>query len=222
MGSGKRITRSLKYHGKDKHVREILEFHPSRDALVDREGQVVTKELIETDPLCMNLDPGGRGAKIRDDQTDAKLSAKLKEIWSDPDKRKAMGEKVAEWWTDDRKAKQSSLKRKQHEDPKVIKNISVGTKEALSKPAAKRNMSEAKVKNWEDPEYRQKQIAAQNAGKVAESYSEKQRAAKLGEKNPNFGSMWIHSAEQKKSMRISSADPIPAGWEKGRKIYKVA
>jgi hypothetical protein len=197
-----------------------LEFLPTREALKLREAEIVNEELLARQE-CMNLTLGG-GGDSHNANTPEKISAKLKEVWSDLDKRKVMGEKVAEWWTDDRKAKQSSLKRKQHEDPKVIKNISVGTKEALSKPAAKRNMSEAKVKNWEDPEYRQKQIAAQNAGKVAESYSEKQRAAKLGEKNPNFGSMWIHSAEQKKSMRISSADPIPAGWEKGRKIYKVA
>ena len=60
FGSGKRITRSIKKHGKDRHSKEILEFLPSRTDLKDREKQLITEE-IRTDPLCMNIAPGGGG-----------------------------------------------------------------------------------------------------------------------------------------------------------------
>ncbi|QQM13881.1 SegB-like homing endonuclease [Acinetobacter phage Morttis] len=41
-----------------------------------------------------------------------------------------------------------------------------------------------------------------------------------GEKNSQFGKMWIHSLELRKSTRINKTDPIPEGWNKGRKMFK--
>ncbi|EQA7786718.1 hypothetical protein ACX818_001309 [Acinetobacter baumannii] len=41
-----------------------------------------------------------------------------------------------------------------------------------------------------------------------------------GEKNSQFGKMWIHNLELKKSTRINKNDPIPEGWNKGRKMFK--
>lgn len=60
FGSGKIITASIKKHGKDRHVKEILEFLPSREALKLREKELVNEELIG-DKLCMNLKLGGEG-----------------------------------------------------------------------------------------------------------------------------------------------------------------
>lgn len=41
-----------------------------------------------------------------------------------------------------------------------------------------------------------------------------------GEKNSQFGKMWIHSLEERKSKRINNNEPIPTGWMKGRKMFK--
>ncbi|AWY10288.1 putative Seg-like homing endonuclease [Acinetobacter phage AM101] len=41
-----------------------------------------------------------------------------------------------------------------------------------------------------------------------------------GEKNSQFGKMWIYSLELKQSKRINKHDPIPVGWNKGRKMFK--
>lgn len=60
FGSGKRLWYSINYHGKDKHIKEILEFLPDRESLTAREKELVCKELIE-DILCMNLKVGGTG-----------------------------------------------------------------------------------------------------------------------------------------------------------------
>ena len=39
-----------------------------------------------------------------------------------------------------------------------------------------------------------------------------------GVNNSQFGSMWIFSENEKKSKKIFKGDPIPEGWEKGRKM----
>jgi hypothetical protein len=60
FGSGTRISRSVKKHGKEGHIKEILEFLPSYEALKLREKELVNEELL-VDRLCMNIVPGGEG-----------------------------------------------------------------------------------------------------------------------------------------------------------------
>jgi len=60
FGSGKRITRSIKKHGKEAHQKEILEYLPDRESLKAREMQIVNIELLE-DKNCLNLKLGGGG-----------------------------------------------------------------------------------------------------------------------------------------------------------------
>lgn len=60
LGSGKRLRNSIRKYGPENHSKDILEFLPTREALVLREIEIVTKELI-ADDLCMNLKEGGTG-----------------------------------------------------------------------------------------------------------------------------------------------------------------
>jgi hypothetical protein len=60
FGSGKYLKSSIRYHGIDKHTKEIVEFLPCRSSLKQRELELVTEECIN-DPLCMNLKLGGEG-----------------------------------------------------------------------------------------------------------------------------------------------------------------
>ena len=60
MGSGKRLWYSINYHGKENHVKEILEYLPSRKLLKKRERELVSKELVGEE-LCLNLKVGGEG-----------------------------------------------------------------------------------------------------------------------------------------------------------------
>lgn len=66
FGSGKRLWFSINYHGKENHVKEILEFLPSRQSLKEREKEIVNKELIG-EALCMNLQEGGGGGFISEE-----------------------------------------------------------------------------------------------------------------------------------------------------------
>ena len=60
LGSGKKLWHSINYHGKENHIREILEFLPDRKSLAAREKEIVNDSLL-SDPMCMNLVPGGYG-----------------------------------------------------------------------------------------------------------------------------------------------------------------
>ena len=66
FGSGKKITRSIKKHGLERHSKEILEQLSSRQEAKDREKQLITDEL-RADPMCMNIAPGGGGGFINEE-----------------------------------------------------------------------------------------------------------------------------------------------------------
>ncbi len=60
IGSGQVLWRSIKKYGKEQHKCEILEHLPDRKSLALREEQILSTEL-RSDPLCMNVAPGGIG-----------------------------------------------------------------------------------------------------------------------------------------------------------------
>ena len=61
FGSGTYLSNSLRYHGREKHKKTILEHFPTRQLAKDREKELITDEMRFSDPLCMNLAPGGGG-----------------------------------------------------------------------------------------------------------------------------------------------------------------
>lgn len=58
LGSGMILRWSVKKHGKENHIREVLEFCSNRKILREREKEVVNESLLRN-PLCMNLSKGG-------------------------------------------------------------------------------------------------------------------------------------------------------------------
>jgi hypothetical protein len=92
LGSGLRLTRSLQKHGKEKHIREILEFLDSRDDLVKRESEIVNEEVL-SDSRCMNLKKGGQGGLVDEEhgvkwQKAGTLAAT--EYWNNHSEKKAV------------------------------------------------------------------------------------------------------------------------------------
>lgn len=84
FGSGSLLSKSIKKHGRDKHVKEILEHVPSREALKLREKELVNEELLG-DKKCMNLKLGGEGGwdHVRNQSAAGKLGARA--LWRDPE-----------------------------------------------------------------------------------------------------------------------------------------
>lgn len=75
LGSGMRLTRSVKKHGESAHIREILFMGKTRKEASNKEAELLTED-IRKNPLCMNLGPGGLGATDRP-ATSAETAAKL-------------------------------------------------------------------------------------------------------------------------------------------------
>ena len=59
LGSGTHLSRSVKKHGKENHLREILEHCLDREALRLREDEILL--ALKDDPMCMNIARGGIG-----------------------------------------------------------------------------------------------------------------------------------------------------------------
>lgn len=65
IGSGTRLWKSIKKHGRESHIKEIIEYLPNRELLKAREKELITEELLK-DPNCMNIQKGGDGGFCSD------------------------------------------------------------------------------------------------------------------------------------------------------------
>ncbi len=96
LGSGRWLINSVKKYGKEKHVREIIEFVPTREQLRIREEQIVDQKMIDDD-LCMNLDLGGQTGDFKDRISTcekmrlAKLGKKQSPEWIEARRKGLMG-----------------------------------------------------------------------------------------------------------------------------------
>lgn len=58
IGSGTVLAKSIRKYGRENFVKEILEFHPDRESLRIREGEIVDEKFV-IDKMCMNVKLGG-------------------------------------------------------------------------------------------------------------------------------------------------------------------
>lgn len=209
FGSGQKLWKSIRKHGKEKHVKEILEYLPSREALKLREKEIVTEELLG-DKLCMNLALGGCGFN----------GSEVAAWWKIEEYRANVLKKQAEYWSKPENVEaQRRLKLKQYEDQSLRNRVGEASEKAWSDPVKKADQSERKKKHWQDSTYRKKTIAAQNEGKRTETYR-KTASERMIQNHPTRGTRWIHSLHLKSSKLISKNEPLPAGWAEGRKMFK--
>ncbi len=91
LGSGDRLRRSVRKHGKENFKLEILEFFDDRESLAKREKELVNEEVIK-DEMCMNIKTGGRGGIDRGSEAAMKWSkaglAKRKQLSDTSDEYK--------------------------------------------------------------------------------------------------------------------------------------
>jgi hypothetical protein len=87
FGSGKRLWYSINKHGKENHVKEILEYLSSRQLLKEREKEIVNKELLDNN-LCMNLQEGGGGGLINEEHKKKFINAGINNFNKSFEKRK--------------------------------------------------------------------------------------------------------------------------------------
>lgn len=89
LGSGNRLRRAIRKHGKENFKLEILEFFDSREELANREKELVNEDLLK-DQMCMNTALGGQGGIINKDHHEKMkrgASKWIRSAWKDEDYR---------------------------------------------------------------------------------------------------------------------------------------
>jgi len=108
------------------------------------------------------------------------------------------------------KAKLSNLRQKElSKDPEWVKRKNKKISRTL-KDGYKKGIYKISVKNY----FTGKTHTEETKKKIGKANSKHQK----GSGNSQYGTMWIHNLELKKSKRIQKNEQIPEGWLKGRKI----
>jgi hypothetical protein len=77
LGSGINLKKSIKKNGRDNFKKEILQICATYDEALTEERRIVTREFVQ-DPNTYNVEVGGLGGKIWNDEARAKMSATKK------------------------------------------------------------------------------------------------------------------------------------------------
>ena len=189
MGSGKLLKRAQDKYGIENFSKEILEFFDDKTSMFESEKNIVTEEFLKR-PDVYNLKLGGEGGW---DHLNTKEYL---------DKKKEASLKGA-----------ATFKTRFENDPDLKEKY--------------RKMGSERFKQlWDNPKYREKFLntksflgkthTLETINKMKEIHAKNNH--QKGEKNSQFGMMWIHSLDEKVSKRIKKTDPIPEGWFKGRKM----
>ena len=191
MGSGKYLKHAINKYGLGNFEKEILFIFDNPDDMFGKEAEIVNEDFI-AEENTYNLRVGGFGGW---DYANKKYSKEDRERLS----------AIAN----------IALTEKMNNDTEFRKN-------QLDK------RSKSMVKRWEDSQYRNavcasdsrrnsfkgKTHSAESKTKIGQANSRKQR----GSKNSQYGTRWIHSLKERRSVKIKKSDPIPTGWFLGRKI----
>ena len=190
MGSGKLIQRAIKKHGVENFRKEILHVFDNEADMNSKE-----KDLVVISEDTYNLCPGGHGgfgfinSKGLNYKGFKSVSIRNKEISPFSHPEKYGREKVQEW----RRAGSGEqpwqrLCRWQIENSEQVRYQN----EILSQRALSQSSKKKRIGTFEKIKHQQ------------------------GERNSQYGSMWITNGIKNK--KISKNDTIPNGWKKGRKI----
>lgn len=182
FGSGQRLWKSIKKHGKNKHAKEILEFLPSRKELRTREAELVDSICL-ADPLCLNLALGGKesgfyGTSSEDrkrwwtDERREKRGELSSELWKDPAYKEKVLASRSYWHPSEEHIQNISTKNKAHWDSRspeerntIAEKISEACKEKCADPVHMEKVSAALKEPWKDPEYRTR-MSLRNKGSI--------------------------------------------------------
>ena len=104
-GSGIRIRRSIKKYGKENHTYKICVLGDVAE-IYTLEEMIVDKDVIENNPLCLNLKVGGMGGTVISETVRAKLSGENNHFYG-------------KTHSDETKKKISNAKKGQTYDPEV-------------------------------------------------------------------------------------------------------
>jgi hypothetical protein len=161
MGGGRGIKNSVKKYGKDSHCKEILEFFPTREDLVNRESELVNESLIR-DPMCMNIKLGGEGWCCVGIRIGGDGWKKAGERWKTEEGKRYLSEVVKKRWDDDEYRELISYKLKGNKNFQDKKHSELSKKKmsesSKGKGTGRKNSQFGKIWVYSDSEKINKKI----------------------------------------------------------------
>lgn len=192
MGSGKYLIAAQKKYGIENFKKEILEFFTNEEEMFLKEFEIVNEEFVKQDNTY-NIFTGGRGWN--------KYSSNLTN-----ERRKFLLENDASF--------------RERYSKKLSERIPKPTKEHLDK--MHKICKEKQISSFYNPflreEARKKTLCLESIEKKKNTY--KKNKHQQGEKNSQFGKMWITNGVSNKF--IKKDEEIPDGWRRGRIMVNVA
>lgn len=192
MGSGKYLKRAQIKYGIENFSKEILYIFDSPEPMYAKEAEIVNEEFLAFENTY-NLKVGGFGGF---DHINSKSDC----------------------------AEYIEVRR---ENGRNSKNLSVWPEMIKINPdllyanaaKAKRTKEANSEEKYGDPKecyrtFKGKSHTEETKRKIGDS----SRKHQLGTGNSQYGTRWIHSKQLKISKRILKTDPLPDGWEEGRKM----
>ena len=191
MGSGKLIIAAIKKYGLDFFKKEIIEFFNSEHEMFNREREVVTEEFV-TSGNTYNLTSGGNGGfsyiNRNGLQRVARINANNTMLTKyGEDFLRIIGKKGSEVLRSNGQLEIAANRIRQYPGNK--------TEQQKANSIKAMNSPEAKAK---------KKLTWEKTGKGK------------GQKNSQFGSMWITDGIS--NQKIKKTDTIPDGWQRGRTL----
>lgn len=189
LGSGKLIKLAIKKYGKDNFKKEILFELSSEDEMNNKEKEIVNESFIKRDDNY-NLTIGGSGgwAHCNGENHNNKNNHRRIGILKYLDK----GINISTLWFS-----------KLSEEEKLAIAMKIST--SLKRTIKERGPFWLGKKHSEETKKKMSEISIRNGNQK-------------GEKNSQFGKMWIHNNETFENKKIYKTEQIPIGWSKGR-IY---
>lgn len=190
MGSGKILKRSISKHGIENFKKDILMIHDSEEEMFEIESLIVDQDFVDRKDTY-NLKLGGQGGFDY-------INFTGKNLYGYNGKHK---NSIAAF---SQTAKDHHLKMSTNVDYYVA--------------ICGRISNSLKMRyDTTDHPWKGRRHKLESIEKAKKTFSETNH--QQGEKNSQFGKMWIHSIKERKSTRINKNDPIPEGWTKGRKMF---
>lgn len=193
MGSGKIIRSAIGKHGIANFSKVILETFDNAESMYAREAEVVTDEFLLREDVY-NIRRGGHGGFDHINKNEELRIAKNKKSREKSDE--TMSNELGENWR------------------KIIGQLggqNARTDEAKNKRKLTReaNGTKSDASPMNTKQANEKRLVAFRLN-----------GHQQGEKNSQFGTMWICNLELRENKKIKSNEQIPEGWIKGRKMFK--
>lgn len=189
MGSGIMIKRAIKKHGVENFKKEILFIFDNYQDMLSKEIELVTEEFCIREDTYNMARGGGDG-------------------WSYANRN---GLNRTEWHKINNAKHMKEMSAKGNEKQKLLAETN---KEWLEAYHRKLSLAAKEFLKINDNAFKGKKHTDETKRKIGEANS----IRFTGEANPQFGTVWIYSLQEKKSKKIDKDQPIPQGWLKGRKL----